>query len=83
MCQENEVEGDELKNVQVRRAQPIDQQDDTKSNLKRLMQSLKSLGSTSDVKSTLCSLLLMEEGEYALGLKITRQEAGEKWRWRD
>jgi hypothetical protein len=66
--QGNEVEGDELKNVQVRRAQPIDHRDDAKS---------KSLGSTSDIKCTLCSLLLMEEGEYALGLK-TCQEAGEK-----
>ena len=40
----------------------------------------KSLGSAGDARSTLCSLLMMEEGEYALGLKMTHQEAGEHWK---
>ena len=40
----------------------------------------KSLGSAGDAGSTLYSLLMMEEGEYALGLKTTCQEAGEHWK---
>ena len=43
----------------------------------------KSLGSMGDAGSILCSLLMMEEGEYALELKTMCQEAGEhcKGQW--